>query len=567
MTSSPTATRAVRLALSGVVAGILAAGALVTPAVHAVAEEPPSLHLVTLTGPGTSAPAAGGSRPTRAALLARQDSVLAGIDAAEPAYRWTTALNGFAVALTADQVSALEADSEVVTVEANSVRPMAGRLMSPEASANPLSRPREEGGRGGAGVVIGVVDSGIDPESPLFADVPYLGPDAANYSGLCTVGEEWPAAACNRKLVGAGWWVAGFGEDRIRSSETLSARDAIGHGTQVASVAAGNSDVSVRIDQRTTGTFSGVAPRARVAAYKACWAAPDPVDDGCATADLVSAIDQATADGVDVLNVSTAGPSTVDTVQRALLGAAEADIVVIGAAGNAGRSALAGHPTPWVTTVGAARGSTLRGQVRVAGGPSLTGASRSRRDVGPVQLILGSDVAAAGARVRDARECRPDSLDAGQVAGKAVVCVRGGIGRVDKSLAVSRADGVAMVLVNDRAGGPSTTSTASRPSSSPRHRVSASSAGYAGAPGPPFASSRCEPALGRRVQQAGRRPVTPAPRCSSPTSSRSVRVSSAPSPTPGHCSPAPRQPAHASVGSRPCSVPTTTGRRRSSARS
>ncbi|WP_310526273.1 S8 family serine peptidase [Nocardioides sp.] len=449
MTTHRALTRAARLLLTGVVAVV----ALTTAPGHAADDGATSLHLVTLTGSGTSSTSSGaGTQAEVAALLARQDAVLASIDSPETTYRWTTALNGFAVELTADQVSALEANGAVESVEANSVRPMAGRITSTGAQAAQLARPRGDTGRGGSGVVIGFVDSGLAPGSPLFADVPGLDSSPADYAGECTTGEGWPASACNRKVVGAGWWVAGFGADRIRSSERLSPLDAVGHGTQVASVAAGNSDVSVRMNGRTMGNFGGVAPRARVAPYKACWAAPDPADDGCATADLVSAIDRATADGVDVLNVAVAGPSSIDTVERALLGAAEADIVVIGAAGNAGRSAVAGHSSPWVTTVGATRGSTLRGQVSVVRGPRLSGASRSRRALGPLRLVLGADVAAAGARPGEARQCRPGSRHASGVADRAVVCVGGGIGRVDKSQAVAQADGVAMVLVNDRPG-------------------------------------------------------------------------------------------------------------------
>ncbi|UUZ57815.1 S8 family serine peptidase [Nocardioides sp. B-3] len=384
------------------------------------------------------------------ALLARRDAVPAAVDASETTYRWTTALNGFAAELTPEQVTALETNTEVESVEANTVLPMAGRVTSTGALA---SRTVPARGRAGSGVVIGFVDSGLAPDSPLFADVPGLGARTSTYAGECTTGADWTADSCNRKVVGSGWWVAGFGEERIRSSESLSPLDAIGHGTRVASVAAGNSDVSVRVNGRTMGNFGGVAPRARVAPYKACWAAPDPADDGCATADLVSAIDRATADRVDVLNVAVAGPTSIDTVERALLGAAEADIVVVGAAGNAGRTAFAGHTSPWVTTVGATRGSILRGRVSVVRGPSPAGASRSRRALGPVRLVLGSDVAASGARRRDARECVPGSLDAHKVADRAVLCVRGAIGRADKSEAVALADGVAMVLVNDRPGG------------------------------------------------------------------------------------------------------------------
>lgn len=445
--------RAARVLLPGAVAVVTLAGTLTSAPAHAADEDVPSLQLVTLTGPGTSASSGGaGTTAEVATLIARQDAVLASIDAPDTVYRWTTALNGFAVELTADQVAALETNSEVETVEPNSVRAMAGRITSRGAHAAQLARPRDSGGRGGSGVVIGFVDSGLAPDSPLFTDVPGLGNGSGAYTGECTVGEGWSAASCNRKVVGAGWWVSGFGADRIRSSESLSPLDAIGHGTQVASVAAGNSDVSVRLNGRTMGNFGGIAPRARIAPYKACWAAPDPADDGCATADLVSAIDRATADGVDVLNVAVAGPTSIDTVERALLGAAEADIVVIGAAGNSGRSAFAGHAAPWVTTVGATRGSTLRGQVSVLGGPRLTGASRSRRALGPVRLVLGADVAAAGARRSEARQCRSGSLDARKVADRAVLCLRGGIGRVDKSEAVAQADGVAMVLVNNRPG-------------------------------------------------------------------------------------------------------------------
>ena len=439
-------------------AGRWAVGAAVAlsvlPAGGAAAEEPapPALTLVTLTGPGTSGTGTGTGTPAdRAALLARQDRLLGAMGGVEPVYRWTTALNGFAAALTTEQVELLGRDPDVALVETNEVRPLASGApgTATDAGVEDLvsTVPRM---RGGAGVVVGVVDSGIEPDSAVLAAVPGLGRSPREFVGACEAGEEWTPDTCNRKLVGARWFVAGFGTDRVRSSETFSPQDALGHGTQVASVAVGNAEVTVRVDGRDAGQFGGVAPQARVAAYKACWGAPDPAQDGCATADLVTAIDQAVADRVDVLSLAVAGGEGIDTVERALLGAAEDDVVVVAAAGNAGGHSYAAHASPWVTTVGSSVGRLARGTVRVAGGPVLTGGGRPLDVTGP--LVRAVDARAEGVRAEDARVCRPGSLDARSVAGRVVVCARGGLGRVDKSDAVDRADGVGMVLVNVRPG-------------------------------------------------------------------------------------------------------------------
>lgn len=433
------AAAATALALAG--SALVSAGASAGAADGEQDASAPDLHLVTLPGPGT----AGGL--DRAEALRRQDAVLASLGDLEPTYRWTTALNGFAVRLDPRQVEELETDPDVALVEPNTIVEMAG-----STSRSSLRLAPDRRLRGGAGVVIGFVDSGIDPSSPVFSDVPGLGRDPQRFTGRCSAGEDWGPETCGRKLVGARWYVDGFGADRLRSSESLSPRDTIGHGTQVASVAAGNAGVSVRMGERHLGDFGGVAPQARVAAYKACWSAPDPADDGCATADVVSAIDQATADHVDVLNLAVAGPDRTDTVELALLGAAEADVVAVAAAGNASEASYAAHRSPWVTTVGATRGRVRHGTVAVAGGPTLAGASRATAPVGPAPAVLALRAAAPGVSADAARQCRPGTLDAAAVADKVVLCDRGGIGRIDKSAAVEQVGGAAMVLLNTRRG-------------------------------------------------------------------------------------------------------------------
>jgi len=342
---------------------------LTAPTPASAADEGESLYLVTLAGPGVT-----GDRGTltgsalRARLLAAQDTTLAAAGAdTTPVYRWTDALNGFAAPLTPAEARAVAAQPEVTLVEPNTVRQLAA---APGRRAPGTSAARS---RGGAGVVIGVVDSGIWPESPLFAGAPGLGRQARGFRGECQEGAGWSRSTCNKKIVAARWYVDGFGVDNLSGSATLSPRDESGHGTQVASIAAGNTGVSVRSSGESMGTFSGIAPQARLAVYKACWTAPDPSDDGCATADLVTAVDQAVQDGIDVLNLSVAGPPGADTLERALLGAAESDVVVVAAAGNAGLDAYAAHAAPWVTSVGAVTAAAPLGEVRVAGGPRVRG--------------------------------------------------------------------------------------------------------------------------------------------------------------------------------------------------
>ncbi|WP_183096278.1 S8 family serine peptidase, partial [Nocardioides stalactiti] len=355
---------------------LTAAGLAVAAPSYADEGSEPTLHLVTLRGPGTT----GHRGDTPDALVAarmrtEQDAVLATVDAPTPVYRWTSALNGFAVSLSEEQHDALAADPRVALVEDNAVRPLADVAAAPATSA---TRPQRQRGNGGAGTVIGFVDTGIDPASPAFAVGPRLGPEPRSFVGTCTDAPEdpsWSAADCSAKIAAAASFVEGFGVDALRSAAVLSPRDTDGHGTQVASIAAGTADTPVRSGPHRLGRFSGVAPDARIAVYKACWSAPDPEDDGCATADLVAAIDRATAAGVDVLNLAVGGPSgTIDTVERALLGATEAGVVVTAAAGNDGADAYAAHPAPWVITVGAATSPLPTGAVLTRQGPRLTGA-------------------------------------------------------------------------------------------------------------------------------------------------------------------------------------------------
>ena len=88
--------------------------------------------------------------------------------------------------------------------------------------------------------------------------------------------------------------------------EFNSPRDHNGHGTHTATTAGGNADVPATGAAAAFGSISGIAPRARIAAYKACWSVPGTAGS-CSGVDLLAAIDQAVADGVDVINYSISG--------------------------------------------------------------------------------------------------------------------------------------------------------------------------------------------------------------------------------------------------------------------
>src|ERR1700752_1874582 len=98
------------------------------PAATATQTRPaePGLSPVPLGGRGvTGTPGPETESAARARLRAAQDVTLASVGAGEPVYRWTEALNGYAVELTSAQAASLAADPAVALVEPNEVRPLA----------------------------------------------------------------------------------------------------------------------------------------------------------------------------------------------------------------------------------------------------------------------------------------------------------------------------------------------------------------------------------------------------------------------------------------------------------
>jgi subtilisin family serine protease len=396
-------------------------------------------------------------------------------------YDYVYSYNGFLAKLTAAQANKLAADARVASVQRNerveadtsstysflgldAAGGLWSQLGGPTGNKNTITGA-------GDGMIIGVVDSGIWPESLSFsdrdADGKLIYQQLPGWHGKCVPGEDFTATDCNQKLIGAQFFNASWGGSKAleadRPWEFMSPRDYNGHGTHTSSTSGGNFGVPTTGPSTFFGSsISGMAPRARIAMYKALWSTQSGDTASGFTGDLVAAIDQAVADGVDVINYSISGTTNnfLDPAQVSFLFAAQAGVFVSASAGNSGpATGTVAHPGPWLTTV-AAGTHNRNGSATVTLGDSTqyTGASAAANSVGPAPLIDATAAGLSGADADRVRLCYSDDdnggtpvLDPALVTGKIVVCDRGVTARVNKSAAVLEAGGVGMILVNTSA--------------------------------------------------------------------------------------------------------------------
>ncbi|KAF8030555.1 hypothetical protein BT93_E2860 [Corymbia citriodora subsp. variegata] len=200
----------------------------------------------------------------------------------------------------------------------------------------------------GKDVIVGLVDSGVWPESLSFND-DGMTAIPSKWRGECEVGMQFNTSMCNKKLIGARFF-----------NKALIAKTA------------GNYVKGASFFGYAPGTATGVAPRSRVAMYKALW------EEGAHSADIMAAIDQAIIDGVDVLSLSLGidgVPLYADPIAIATYAAMEKGIFVSTSAGNEGPVVQTLHNgTPWVITVAA--GDVDRdfgGTITLGSGVSIAG--------------------------------------------------------------------------------------------------------------------------------------------------------------------------------------------------
>ncbi|BFM06190.1 S8 family serine peptidase [Halioxenophilus aromaticivorans] len=316
----------------------------------------------------------------------------------------------------------------------------------------------------GEGIVIAIMDSGINGDHPSFAAVASDGYEHVNplgdgtYLGICNpVSADYDAEVeCNSKLIGR----YSFLEASITENNS---EDLDGHGSHVASTAGGNPVKAPVFDTEGTPTgleisISGVAPRANIIALEVCG------EDGCYTSDRVAALDQIIADGiVDVVNHSIGSTTPVnsspweDAMDLAWLSARAAGITIANSAGNNGPdpATLGGTGAPWITNSGnfthdrAIAPKTLED---MTGGDTLppaniTGAALSG-GVGPAPIVFAGDYENGDV---DPEQCLTP-FPAGTWTNEIVMCERGTIARVDKCINVREGGAAGCILANVAGG-------------------------------------------------------------------------------------------------------------------
>ncbi|XP_026460996.1 subtilisin-like protease SBT4.6 [Papaver somniferum] len=189
--------------------------------------------------------------------------------------------------------------------------------------------------------IIGLLDTGIWPESESFSDVGF-GPPPKKWKGVCDGGHNF---TCNNKLIGARYY-------NHTPGNIESARDTQGHGTHTSSTAAGNIVKGAGFYEIAKGNARGAVPSARIAAYKVCFAM------GCTSDAILAGFDDAISDGVDILSVSLGGtePASFETDPVAIgsFHAMKKGVLTSHSAGNSGpQSQTVSSNAPWLLTVAA----------------------------------------------------------------------------------------------------------------------------------------------------------------------------------------------------------------------
>ncbi|CAN6245879.1 unnamed protein product [Urochloa humidicola] len=374
-------------------------------------------------------------------------------------YSYAHAATGFAARLTEAQAAHLASQESVLAVVPDMTHQLHTTL-SPSFLGLSESSGLLQASGGAASVVIGVIDTGVYPEDRAsFAANSTLPPPPSTFRGSCVSTPEFNASAyCNNKLVGAKFFYQGYeaalGHPIDETKESKSPLDTIGHGTHMASTAAGSAVADASFFGYGKGKAVGIAPAAHIAVYKACWAG------GCASSDILMAFDEAIKDGVNVISVSSGvfrAPFYSDSTAVGAFSAVRKGIIVSASAGNTGPGEFTTfNVAPWILTAAASSiNRQFLASVVLGNGENFTATSiyeGTPLGADKIPLVYGGDVGSS--------ECEVGKLNTSAVAGKIVVCDAGINTRQVKGEAVKLAGGAGAIFISTKVFGEQSVATA-----------------------------------------------------------------------------------------------------------
>lgn len=360
-------------------------------------------------------------------------------------FQYLGALNGAAVRLTIDEARKIRDLDFVIDVRLDEERDLQTDVGPEHIGAPSIWNGQTIGtiATRGEGIVVGIIDSGINASHPSFAATdgdgyahtnPY---GAGVYRGWCVSNSGF----CNEKLIAA----YSFNPVGVSPADTDN------HGSHVAATAAGNrhlADFSVGGDDYSLD-ISGVAPRANIVAYKVC-------NPSCPTSASIAAINSAIVnDEVDVLNYSISGNDFPwdDAVDLAFLDAFNAGIFIAASAGNAGPGAGTVAKTgPWMSAVAASTHRRVIGNTLDVTGPTTPASLQDVLAVPGGDIVIGSDIEGE-LRFSVDNPLGCTSYPVGFFSGAIALISRGGCTfsqKIDNAVAA----GATNVVVFNNAGGP-----------------------------------------------------------------------------------------------------------------
>ncbi|KAL8159648.1 hypothetical protein V2J09_001185 [Rumex salicifolius] len=340
------------------------------------------------------------------------------------------AFRGFSAMLTEEEASILSGHKEVISVfpdpklQLHTTR--SWDFLEEEAGIQSFQHYYQQPSSTSDDVIIGMIDTGILPESPSFSDkgiaeIPH------RWKGVCVKGSDSHKKFCNRKIIGARYYKTQ--DDFFQpSNKTGSPRDLVGHGTHTASTAAGSKVVNASYFGLAKGKARGGSTTARIAVYKACSI------NGCDGSTILKAMEDAVKDGVDIISISL-GMSLLlqtdfltDPIAIGSFHAQQMGVMVVCSAGNDGPEPYTVVNTaPWVLTVAASNidrefesNVVLGNEISFKGSAiTLSSLTNSRK----YPLAFAGDLAADFTPTSEASNCIPGSLDAKKIAGKIILCI------------------------------------------------------------------------------------------------------------------------------------------------